>query len=166
MQCTRPSTSTSSCSRPRAGGGYVAGDLGRVHTQLVGQQSQGLYLFVRNLCESLLYQVLTGLLHVLAQPLAKVVHCADGEVAVPHILISQRITHLEIKDICLVHLLIRPAKARFQHFQTEQHVHRHIGPGIRFPIEHGKRLLIQPLKHLAPKSARPRLLQHLSHPRR
>ena len=76
-------------------------------TQLVRQQSQSCYLFIRDLREALLHQILTGGLHVLAQSVAKVVHRADGEVAIPQILIAQRIAYLEIEDEGLVHLLVR-----------------------------------------------------------
>jgi len=105
----------------------VAGNLGTIHPQLARLQFVGLNLLISDLLEGLLDQILPRLLHVLRDPTPKVVYTAHIKVTIPQLVNPQRIPYLDIEEKFIMHLFIAPPKARFERFQSNQHIYGHVG---------------------------------------
>ena len=76
----------------------IAGNLGAIHPEFACLQLVGLHLFVRDLLEGFLDQVLPTLFLVFHHPLAEVVDRAHIKITLPQLMVPQRITYLHIKQ--------------------------------------------------------------------
>ncbi|MCJ7622511.1 MAG: hypothetical protein MUO76_03335 [Anaerolineaceae bacterium] len=83
-------------------------------------------LRIRDLLEGLFQQVDACLDVMLAQAFAKVVQRANCKVTISQPIIAQRIAHLQVIAVVLIHLFVAPAIACFQDFQSYQYVHWYI----------------------------------------
>jgi hypothetical protein len=93
---------------------------------LAGLELKGLDLRIRHLLEGLVQQIDPRLLHVLAEPLPKVVQRAQLEVRFAQLVQTQCMPGLESEQKVLVHLFIRSAFPGFEKFQAGQLVDRRI----------------------------------------
>ena len=141
---------------------HIAGQLRAVHALLLSLQLEGLDLFVGDLGEGLLEQVLAGGLLMVAHPAAKVVHGAQVKFAVAQVLVADGVTHLHIEGEGVVQLGIAPAAARFERFQADQHVDRDVGPRGDVAVQSGKGVFVEALKHFPSKGAGPGLVEPLA----
>ena len=139
----------------------VAGNQRAVHTQFARLQVERGDLLVGDLFERALDQVLAGLLHVLRDALAKVVHRAQVEMALAQVAVAQRIAHLDIETKVVVGFFVAPAKASFERLESDQNVDRGVGPRVLLRVEDGEGLLVDAAEELVVEGARPGLFQAL-----
>jgi len=85
-------------------------------------------LVVGYLFKSALDQVLAGLLHVLGNALAKVVHCAQVKLPFAQVPVAQGVAYLHVEAKVIVGFFVTPAKASFEGLESDQHVDRNVGP--------------------------------------
>ena len=138
-----------------------AGNQRAVHTQFARLHVERGDLRVGDLFEPALDQVLAGLLHVLRDALAKVVHRAQVEMALAQGAVASRIAHLDSETTVVGGCFVAPAKASFARLESDQHVDRGGGPRVLLRGEDGERLLVDAAEELVGEGARPGLFQTL-----